>query len=157
MISEAAMIDKKITLSMVLWMIFLLAKAEEAVVLTEKPDVTADTETRLAVMSGDKNVTRTVNERVKPESAPANETRSADTLAAQSHDGVLTRVNREYQQGLLGSSRNKNHPDPGTSGFGFRYSRENNQGWLEYRMSERSALRLRGASRGFKVVAAWQF
>ena len=90
---------------------------------------------------------------------------SADTMgngkatapATQNYTGILTRVNREYQQALLSSSQYQERANSSQSGFGFRYTPESNQAWLEYRFSERGALRMRGASRGVKIVAAWKF
>ncbi|MES2042209.1 MAG: hypothetical protein V4495_30730, partial [Pseudomonadota bacterium] len=71
---------------------------------------------------------------------------------------LYTRVTKEYysQSANLPGKQEK----PGTlSRFGLRYSQSGNDHiWLEYRFSEKGALRLRGAAhRGVRVLAVFEY
>ncbi|MFZ6775970.1 hypothetical protein ACO0LD_04000 [Undibacterium sp. Ji83W] len=83
--------------------------------------------------------------------------RGGSTQAANGQD-LYTRVTKEYysQSANLPGKQEK----PGTlSRFGLRYSQSGNDHlWLEYRFSEKGALRLRGAAhRGVRVLAVFEY
>ncbi|MFZ6759300.1 hypothetical protein ACO0K9_19010 [Undibacterium sp. Ji50W] len=83
--------------------------------------------------------------------------RTGNTQAANGQD-LYARVTKEYysQSASLPSKQEK--PDA-LSRFGVRYSPAGNDHlWLEYRFSEKSAIRLRGAAhRGVKVLAVIEY
>ncbi|MBI1772463.1 MAG: hypothetical protein HYR68_08995 [Burkholderiales bacterium] len=83
--------------------------------------------------------------------------RRGNTQVGNGQD-LYTRVTKEYysQSANLPGKQEK----PGTlSRFGLRYSQSGNDHlWLEYRFSEKGALRLRGAAhRGVRVLAVFEY
>ncbi|MFZ6875823.1 hypothetical protein ACO0LF_27455 [Undibacterium sp. Di27W] len=72
--------------------------------------------------------------------------------------GLYARVTKEYYS-QSGAQNSKPEKPETLSKFGFRYSPSGNERlWLEYRFSEKGALRLRSAGhRGVKILAAWEY
>lgn len=84
---------------------------------------------------------------------------AARNRSAQTSSGpdLYTRVTKEYYSQSATPVRQEK---PGTlSRFGLRYSQTGNDHiWLEYRFSEKGALRLRGAAhRGVRVLAVFEY
>ncbi|MFZ6746706.1 hypothetical protein ACO0LC_26060 [Undibacterium sp. JH2W] len=72
--------------------------------------------------------------------------------------GLYARVTKEYYS-QSGYQNTKPEKTETLSKFGFRYSSTGNERiWLEYRFSEKGALRLRGAGHGgVKILAVWEY
>ncbi|MFZ6707967.1 hypothetical protein [Undibacterium sp. TC9W] len=82
--------------------------------------------------------------------------RSGNAQSANGSD-LYTRVTREYYSQSATAARQEK---PGTlSKFGLRYSQAGSDHlWLEYRFSDKGALRLRGAAhRGVRVLAVFEY
>jgi hypothetical protein len=75
------------------------------------------------------------------------------------NDSMLSRISKEYSsKQQTASFREKIKTIPGaTSNFSLLYSQDGERPTLEYRFSENGALRLRGAHKGVKIVAAWKY
>lgn len=83
--------------------------------------------------------------------------RAGNTQSANGQD-LYTRVTKEYYSQSTNLAAKKESPDT-LSRFGLRYSPTGNDRiWLEYRFSEKGAIRLRGAAhRGVRVMLAFEY
>lgn len=83
--------------------------------------------------------------------------RAGITQSANGQD-LYTRVTKEYYSQSTTLAAKKENPDT-LSRFGLRYSPTGNDRiWLEYRFSEKGAIRLRGAAhRGVRVMAVFEY
>lgn len=101
-----------------------------------------------------------IDARGKTETLGAAATNTGPAIRQTSgNDSMLSRISKEYsskQQAAI--LREKIRTIPGaTSNFSLRYSPDGERPTLEYRFSENGALRLRGAHKGVKIVAAWTY
>lgn len=123
-----------------------------------KANLSADSTTKLTSEPTAKFPTATVKTAVRQDEQLNPE---YHTVARQgrSDEGMLSRINKEYANKPLptfSSEKEKSFP-LATTNFGLHYSPNGGPAALEYRFSENGALRIRGARRGVKIVAAWKF
>ncbi|MFZ6718868.1 hypothetical protein [Undibacterium sp. Ji49W] len=128
------------------------------------------TYTKLNMPSNDRMVaakTETKTVSARPDSSESSatplpsDTQLADNAAStqsSNGQGMYARVTKEYYNQPANQS-DKQEKAGALSRFGLRYSpTDNDQLWMEYRTSEKSAVRLRGAAhRGIRVQAVFRY
>lgn len=135
----------------------------------EVRQLTGDDKTEQTMSTPKESVTdvnTTVVENAQADSAPAAAPAPADPLLAgragnsqrSNGQGMYARVTKEYYNQASAVPGKQEKADT-LSKFGFRYSPTGNDRiWLEYRLSDKAALRLRGAAhRGVRVLAVFEY
>ncbi|MBC3917901.1 hypothetical protein H8L32_10485 [Undibacterium sp. CY18W] len=95
---------------------------------------------------------------VAPSPSDAQLAGTVSSTQSTNRQGMYARVTKEYYNQSANQS-DKQEKAGALSRFGLRYSAtDNDQLWMEYRISEKSALRLRGAAhRGIRVLAVFHY
>lgn len=75
------------------------------------------------------------------------------------NEGMLARISKEYSNKPPAAMARETEKNIilANSNFSLHYSPDGDHAALEYRFSEHGALRLHGAHRGVKIVAAWKY